>query len=82
MFGICSERNDEWSEVRVQIEGAVSDLHAVEARYHVDCYSRFVSKKFLSSKNMNSQLEQTQRDGYLGLMHLIDLMINGNKQII
>ena len=43
MWGICSERNGEWSdEVRVRIEGAVSDLHAAEARYHVDCYSRFV----------------------------------------
>ena len=30
---------------------------------------------------MNSQLEQSQRDGDLGLMHLIDLLVNDKKQI-
>ena len=78
MLGICSERNH---EVRVRIEGTVSDIHAAEARYHVDCYSRFVSKKFLSGQKMNLQLEQSQQDGDLRLMYLIDLLVNDRKQI-
>ena len=34
----CDERNDEWaSQVRVRVCGAVSDLHAADARYHKSC---------------------------------------------
>lgn len=34
----CDTRNDGWaSEVRVCVLGALSDLHAADARYHVDC---------------------------------------------
>jgi len=38
----CNSRNDHWAnEVQSRIEGAVSDLHAVDARYHKDCMSLF-----------------------------------------
>ncbi len=38
MLNKCDERNDDWaSEVRIRVEGALSDLHAAEARYHKDC---------------------------------------------
>ena len=38
----CKERADEWSEeVQLRLQGALSDLHAAEARYHVDCRNRF-----------------------------------------
>ncbi|CAH1785436.1 unnamed protein product [Owenia fusiformis] len=43
---ICHERGDELArQVRTRVEGAVSDLHAVEARYHLDCYKKFINKK-------------------------------------
>ena len=35
-------RNDELADrVRIRVQGAVGDLHAAEARYHVDCRQRF-----------------------------------------
>ena len=31
-------RGDEWADqVKLRVQGAVSDLHAVESRYHGDC---------------------------------------------
>ena len=30
--------NDEWAgQVRVHVEGAISDLHPADGRYHVEC---------------------------------------------
>ncbi len=44
----CDSRNDSWADdVRGRIESAVSNLHAVEARNHHDCFVRFVNKKQL-----------------------------------
>lgn len=46
----CDERNDKWaSEVRLRVAGAVSDLHAADARYHVDCRTRFTSQRSVSA---------------------------------
>ena len=82
ILGICSERKDEWGdEVRVRIEGAVSDLHAAEARYHVDCYSRFVSYKYLPGKRTKPQSEQSHQERDSGLIYLIDLLTNDKQQI-
>ena len=40
------ERNDELAgQVRVHIEGAISDLHAADGRDHVDCMSKFMKKR-------------------------------------
>lgn len=42
----CDTRNDGWaSEVRVRVMGALSDLHAADARYHVDCMSKFLGER-------------------------------------
>ena len=42
----CNERNGEWAgQVRVHVEGTISDLHAVDGRYHVDCMSKFMNKR-------------------------------------
>jgi len=38
----CDARNDEWAQqVRIRVEGAVSDLHAADAQCHKDCMSTF-----------------------------------------
>ena len=38
----CDMRNDDWAQqVRIRVEGAVSDLHAADAQYHKDCMSTF-----------------------------------------
>jgi hypothetical protein len=42
----CDARNDTWaSEVRLRLSGVVSDLHAADAMYHVDCRNKFMSTK-------------------------------------
>ena len=44
----CHERNDEWAgQVMVHAEGAISDLHAADGRYHVDCMSKFMNKRLV-----------------------------------
>jgi len=49
IFEKCDERNDPWgSQVRVRVAGAVSDLHATDARYHKSCRSKFMSPKPIS----------------------------------
>ena len=44
----CVQRNDQWSkDVKVRIQGAVSDLHATDGspigRYHDDCRCKFIA---------------------------------------
>ena len=42
----CELRSDHWVNlVALRIRGAVSDLHASDARYHKDCLSRFFSNR-------------------------------------
>lgn len=53
----CKIRGDSWAdEVQCRIEGALSDLHAVEARYHRDCMSVFSSATEIAG--MTSSLPQ------------------------
>ena len=46
----CNERNDNWAkEVELRVHGALSDLHAADARYHSDCKPAFMAPKALQS---------------------------------
>ena len=46
----CDERNDKWaSQVRVRVRGAVSDLHAADARDHKGCHVSFMYQKSTSA---------------------------------
>ena len=57
----CNERNDEWAgQVRVHVEGAISDLHAADGRYHVDCMSKFMNKR--SVKYVDACSSYTTKD--------------------
>ena len=50
ILDICAKRQDTQSaEVRVRLEGAISDLHAADARYHNDC-----GKSFMNYRNVDS----------------------------
>ena len=45
----CDYRDDEWATtVRVRIQGAISDLHAADARYHVSCRCKFTAQRSLT----------------------------------
>lgn len=42
----CESRNDDWAkQVEVRLLGAVSDLHAADARYHDDCRKIFMNPR-------------------------------------
>lgn len=46
----CNERNDEVAEqVRIRVEGAISDLHAADGQYHNDCRISFLSQRSIKS---------------------------------
>ena len=46
ILDVCHSRNDEWAwEVQVRVQGAISDLHAMDARYHDDCRVKFMAPR-------------------------------------
>ncbi len=50
LLDICKKRNDKWAtQVAQRVESAISDLHAADARYHVDCRCAFTSSRSLQS---------------------------------
>ena len=57
----CTQRNDDIAnQVRVRVEGALSDLHAADVRYHVNCMASFMSPKSISAaKNASKEDENT-----------------------
>ena len=57
----CTQHNDDIAnQVRVRVEGALSDLHAADARYHVNCMASFMSPKSISAaKNASKEDENT-----------------------
>ena len=47
---VCDARNDVLSDqVKIGVQGAVSDLHAADARYHEDCRSSFMAPRSVKS---------------------------------
>ena len=55
---VCRERNDEQAnQVQVRVEGAISDLHAADAIYHLAC-----SKSFMCKRSVNTALRKQEHD--------------------
>ena len=77
----CKIHGDGWAdEVRCRIEGSLSDLHAVEARYHKDCMSLFFSNR--NRKYEQSQAASaTQLEIDSGLKHLLKVMSSDKNRI-
>ena len=51
----ANTRNDEWAQqVRIRVEGAVSDLHAADAQYHKDCMSTLCGPRNIHSASHQS----------------------------
>lgn len=70
----CKDRGDEDAEaVRMRVEN-ISDLVAVEARYHKDCLSRFISMRSVlpHSKNINATLEQEVENAFEKLCNVLE----------
>ena len=54
---VCDQRKDNVEEqVRFRVEGALSDLHAADARYHVDCMTNFMSPNSIAAAQNASKV--------------------------
>lgn len=75
----CKRRNDEWTSlVRIRVEGAVSDLHAADARYHVDCKVSFMSERSIRAAASHPK---TQEDIDEAFNQLVSCMIEDKTKI-
>ena len=76
----CDDRADSWAEeVRGRLQAAISDLHAVEARYHKHCMSLFFSKRNLTPCGSSVSTTQVRIDE--GLHHITSLMSDDKSRI-
>ena len=56
----CHARGDQWSnEVLVRVEGAVSDLHAADARYHYDCKTNSMAPRSVQLAKASTSGDQS-----------------------
>ena len=61
ILNVCESRNDEWaSYVKIRIQGAVSDLHAADARYHEDCKSSFMAPRSVRAAAGGTKPKETE----------------------
>ena len=64
----CDTRNDEWAQqVRIWVEGAVSDLHAADAQYHKDCMSTLCGPRNIHSAS--HQPVQVEDEAFNRVIH-------------
>jgi hypothetical protein len=76
----CHKRTDEWSkQVQIRIQGAVSDLHAADARYHVDCRLAFMSPCSVERSTNQQNPEITKCDA--ALEHVISTMDSNRSYV-
>ena len=53
---MCGHRNDlQADDVRLRVQGADSDLHAVDEQYHLDCYNAFMSPRSIQASHNTSK---------------------------
>lgn len=68
----CDRRQDELSEnVRQRVHSTVSDLHAADARYHVDCRNSFLSEKNLASAASKSDSQVNIDQAFESLVAMV-----------
>ena len=61
----CDLRNDDWGQqVRLRIEGTVSDLHAADTQYHKDCMSSFRGPRNVKSSAAQEN-EMSQDEAFM-----------------
>ena len=73
---VCTVRNDDYAEVRIKVEGTICDLHATDARYHVDCKARF-----LAFYNVSCAAEKCSKDEKVdsSLEYVTDVMATSSS---
>ena len=65
----CDKRKDEIaSQVRACVEGAVTDLHAADARHRTSCMSSFMSPRSVSAASNSSQVKEDVDQAFQDLL--------------
>ena len=60
----CTVRGDQWEyNVSRRVQGALSDLHDEEARYHSQCISRFFANRTIQYDELEASATQTSSIG-------------------
>ena len=60
ILSVCDARNDEWAnDVKLRVQGAISDLHAADARYHEDCKSSFMAPRSVRAAASGTRPKET-----------------------
>jgi len=58
ILDVCTRRSGNSAQtVRSGVEGALSDLHAADARYHLDCMTAFISPRSVAAAASHSEIE-------------------------
>ena len=69
---VCDQRNDLLADdVRLRVEGAVSDLHAADAQYHLDCYNAFMSPRSIEAA---TNARETSEDVDTAFLQVVEEM--------
>ena len=60
---VCDSRGNSLADsVRVQVNGALSDLHAADGQYHCDCFNSFMSHRNITSARPNVDQDDDDTD--------------------
>ena len=79
---VCKSRGDKWAEdVCVRVHGALSDLHAADARYHDDCKLNFMSPKMIRQAAASATTSAENIDTDLSFEQLISVMIENQSSV-
>ena len=63
LLDICGKRDDDFAkDVKCRLQIALSDLHAADARYHVDCRQRFVCFRSLPGQSVSDRSSEDSGD--------------------
>ena len=77
----CEKRNDNVAEsVRRRVSAALSDLHAEDARYHLDCRNRFFSSRSLPGETV-SRKGNAENSADSALESVFDILSNDRSRM-
>ena len=63
ILDVCAKRGDQKAnDVQIRVLGAPSDLHAADARYHRDCYKKFMGERNIRAVNTPEHKEDVSRE--------------------
>lgn len=69
----CDQRGDEQaSNIRLRIQGCLSDLHAADAIYHSSCHSKFMSERNINAAKRKSVSNEDSDEAFEELVVEMD----------